>query len=178
MKGYTLDRDEIVVLQIKHVMVGHHPHRTLILTNKNIIEAETTIFDDIESIEKYSLLDLKPDGKKPSTIRENGRLTVFLADGERNYSFLSFLPAIRWSHAMKKAYKAAVRASRKKKPSPDTGKNAEVSGEGLPQSQIIKCPKCGYDIVIDPFRETAECTFCGTTLISDGEGKWHQVSLS
>lgn len=163
MKGYSLDRDELVVFEIRHVRIGYSLNQTLILTNKNVIEADCNIFDNIEPKDRYSILDVKADGRKPSIRRQGSSLTVFMQDGERIYRFINFIQAIRWSLAMRRGYRKALRNSRKKAPS-------STAGEGTPESNVMKCPKCGYDITIDPYRETAECALCGTILIKNDDG--------
>lgn len=178
MSVYELGIDEAVILQDSNVSTEGLT-KTLILTNRNIIQVNRGFFGGDKDASKYPLLKLKELNGKPNVRigkSRNGspQLELYFQGYEKIYSFQGGLFAERkWANAIEKAYKAAVNETRKAEKAKKTAgeifaplkatiENAKTVFSPKtkePKTVVLKCPKCGAELV-GIKGEQVKCSYC------------------
>ena len=181
MSSYTLDEDEVVILEEHNVTKGISTV-SLVLTNRNLIQVSKVFMGASERAMKYPLLELKEQNGKPNILIGKGpdkktRLDLYFDSCDLHYSFQGLFVERKWAGAIEKAYRACVaekRRSEKKdfdlgalfSPLKDTVQSVSsivIPKDKEPVVKIVKCPRCGAEVSGEKGSEV-KCSYCDSRI--------------
>ena len=184
-----LDEDEVVIMRDAMVSDSKVGTVTLTLTNKHVIQTyERGFFNPEKVVNRYSLLDLRENNGKPNvligkTSAGKARLELYFLQQTKYYTFQSVFAEKKWANAIIKEYKACLAQYKKNqknqnekkatinvgailspiKDTIDSAKSAIIEKQKDHNTRVVKCPRCGEELVGEKGTEVT-CIYCNTTI--------------
>ena len=166
MNIYTLEPDEVVIMQDTHVRDADSGEVTLVLTNKSIIQVNKGFFGKAKDFEKYSLLDLKEYKGKPNVLvgkdsSNVARLELYFSTFEKYYYFHAAFRERKWASSINKAYKTCAAEKRKVERTNAGGGfwHSPVKNTIQLNKKTVKCPRCGAELAGEKGTSVV-CEYC------------------